>query len=189
MTKEQLRKKYKEKRKQISCKDKQRLTDLILINFQKIDLPYINCVHTYLAVEDQNEIETENITAYLKFKNPGLKIAVPKINFDAKEMNHYIFNEDAEFKSNSFGIIEPVNSEKINVDEIDLVLTPLLAFDTSGYRVGYGKGFYDKFFQQCNSSAIRVGLSYFNAEEKIDNINSFDVPLHYCITPDVVYKF
>lgn len=189
MTKAALRKIYKEKRAQISWKDKERWTDLVLINFQKLDLPFIDCVHTYLAMEEQNEVDTENITRYLTFKNPGLKTVVPKINLDEGEMRHYIFNDDVEMKPNDFGIIEPVKGQKVNANEIDLVITPLLAFDKHGYRVGYGKGFYDKFFPQCNSEVIRVGLSFFDAEEEIENINPFDVPLHYCITPSTVYTF
>ena len=189
MTKATLRKIYKEKRKQISFKDKERWTDLILINFQKLDLPFINCVHTYLAIEDQNEVETETICRYLTFKNPGIKIVVPKINLNTGEMKHYIFNEALEMAPNSFGIIEPVNGEKISADKIDLVITPLLAFDKRGCRVGYGKGFYDKFFQQCNSNVIKVGLSFFDAEEIIDDTNAYDIPLHYCITPHSLHTF
>lgn len=189
MTKAALRKIYKEKRKQISWQDKQRWTDLILINFQKLDLPFINCVHTYLDIKDQNEVDTENIVGYLKFKNPGLKVVVPKINLDDGEMKHYIFNDDVEMSPNSFGIIEPVKGEKVNAAEIDLVITPLLAFDKKGYRVGYGKGFYDKFFEQCNNNVIRAGLSFFEPEEIIDNINPQDIPLHYCITPGTIYTF
>ena len=189
MTKAALRKIYKEKRKQISWKDKECWTDLILVNFQKLDLPFINCVHTYLAIENQNEVETENIIRYLKFKNPGIKIVVPKINLDAGEMKHYIFNDDVEMASNSFGIIEPVKGEKVSADEIDLVITPLLAFDKRGYRVGYGKGFYDKFFKQCNKNVIRVGLSFFDAEEIIEDTDTYDIPLHYCFTPNSVYTF
>ena len=189
MTKAALRKIYKEKRKQISPRDKERFTDLILINFQKLDLPFIDCVHTYLPIENQNEIETGNITRYLTFINAGLKIVVPKINLDEGEMKHYIFNDDVEMASNSFGIIEPVKGEKVSVDEIKLVITPLLAFDKKGYRVGYGKGFYDKFFKQCNKAVIRVGLSFFDAEEIIDDTDAYDIPLHYCITPNSVYTF
>jgi 5-formyltetrahydrofolate cyclo-ligase len=189
VTKAALRKIYKEKRKEISWKDKERWTDLILINFQKLELPFIDCVHTYLAMDEQNEVDTDNITRYLTFKNPGLTTVVPKINLDEGEMRHYIFNDDVELKPNDFGIIEPVKGTKVDAGVIDLVLTPLLAFDKRGYRVGYGKGFYDKFFQQCKSSVIRVGLSFFDAEEAIDNINSHDVPLQYCITPNSVYTF
>jgi len=189
VTKAALRKIYKEKRKDISWQNNERWTNLILINFQKLDLPFINCVHTYLPIENQNEVDTENIIRYLKFKNPGLIVVVPKINLSAGEMKHYIFNDDVEMAANSFGIVEPVMGENIMTDEIDLVLTPLLAFDNCGNRVGYGKGFYDKFFPQCNDNVIRVGLSFFEAEEKIDDVNPFDMPLHYCITPQSVYTF
>lgn len=189
MTKAALRKLYKEKRRLLSWKEKERWTDLILINFQKLDLPFINCVHTYLAIEGQNEVETENITRYIKFKNPGVKMVVPKINLDAGEMKHYIFNDDVEVTSNSFGIIEPVKGEKVDPGEIDLVLTPLLAFDKRGYRVGYGKAFYDKFFQQCKVDVIRIGLSFFEPEETIDDIDPYDVALHYCVTPHTVHTF
>ncbi len=189
MTKEAIRKIYKEKRKHISWKDKDRWTDLILINFQKLDLPYLKCIHTYLAIENQNEVDTHNIVRFLKFKNPGIKIVVPKINLNAGDMQHYIFNDDVQMTPNSFGIVEPVNGQKINANEIDLVLTPLLAFDKRGYRVGYGKGFYDKFFQQCKRDVIRVGISFYEPEEIIDDINFYDIPLHYCITPQFAYTF
>ncbi len=189
MTKAALRKIYKEKRKQISWKEKEQWTDLILINFQTINLPFVDCVHTYLAIEDQNEVETENITRYLTFKNPGLKMVVPKINLDEGEMRHYIFNDKMELKANAFGIIEPVSGQKVLAYEVDVVLTPLLAFDKKGYRVGYGKGFYDKFFQQCKKDVIKIGFSFFEPEEQIDDLNTFDMPLNYCITPQTVYTF
>lgn len=189
MTKAALRKLYKEKRQQVSWSDRERWTDLILINFQKLDLPFINCVHTYLAMDQQNEVDTENITRYLTFRNPGLKIAVPKINLDEQEMKHYIYNDDVEMVPNAFGIIEPVKGEKVLPTEIDVVLTPLLAFDTKGYRVGYGKGFYDKFLLQCKKNVLRIGLSFFEAEENIEDINPYDIPMDYCVTPKNTYTF
>ena len=189
MTKNTLRRIYKEKRKQISSKEKQIWTDLILINFQKLELPFINCVHTYLAIGNQNEIETDNIIRFLKFIYPGITTVVPKINLDEGEMKHYIFNDDVEMKANDFGIIEPIKGEKIDARQIDLVLTPLLAVDCVGFRVGYGKGFYDKFLRQCRRDVIKIGLSFFEPVELIEDINSFDIPLNYCITPNSVYSF
>ena len=189
MTKAELRKIYRQKRKEISWKEKEQWTDLILINFQKIELPFIDCVHTYLAMEAQNEISTDIFANYLKFLNPGLKRVVPKINLDTAEMRHYILNDDVEMIPNDFGIIEPLTGEKVTANDIDLVLTPLLAFDKMGYRVGYGKGFYDRFFGQCREETIKVGLSFFEPVESIDNIDAFDIPLNYCVTPTSVYKF
>ena len=79
--------------------------------------------------------------------------------------------------------------EKIEATDIDLVITPLLAFDKKGYRVGFGKGFYDKLLAQCKHDVIKVGLSFFEAEEKIDDIKQNDIPLDYCITSDTIYSF
>ena len=189
MTKSALRKIYKEKRKQISFNEQEKWLDMILINFQQLQLPFINCVHTYLAIKDQNEIDTDKIIRYLKFINPALITVVPKINLDKVEMRHYIFNETVSLAPNLFGIVEPVNAENIDANEIDMVITPLLAFDKHGYRVGYGKGFYDKFFLTCRNDVIKIGLSFFEPEDIIEDINPFDIPLNYCITPHTIYNF
>lgn len=189
MTKAQLRKIYKEKRKLISPKEKANWSDRILVNFKKLKLPYINCVHTYFAMDEQNEVDTQNILRYLKFANPGLITIAPKINIDTGEMLNYIFNENTRLAANKFSIAEPVDGEIIESVNIDLVLTPLLAFDAKGYRVGYGKGFYDKFLEQCRSNVIKAGLSFFEAEEAIDDVSQFDIPLNYCITPHTINCF
>ncbi|HEX8461529.1 MAG TPA: 5-formyltetrahydrofolate cyclo-ligase, partial [Segetibacter sp.] len=73
--------------------------------------------------------------------------------------------------------------------EIDLVFVPLLAYDKRGYRVGYGKGFYDRYLSLCKPEVLKVGFSYFGPEESIDDTHQFDVPLNYCITPDNIYEF
>ena len=90
---------------------------------------------------------------------------------------------------NKFGIVEPSDGEKIDTADIDLVLTPLLTFDKTGNRVGFGKGFYDKIFSRCRSDVIKIGLSFFEATGIIEDINQFDVPLNYCVTPKKVYRF
>jgi len=69
------------------------------------------------------------------------------------------------------------------------VLVPLLSFDKKGFRVGYGKGFYDRFLMQCKSDCIKIGLSYFDPIDVIDDADEFDVPLDFCITPQKVYVF
>ena len=86
------------------------------------------------------------------------------------------------------GISEPFNGIQINNYQIDLVFVPLLTFDHFGHRVGYGGGYYDKFLSEC-PNAIKVGLSYIDPINKIEDINSKDIKLNYCITPNKVYKF
>lgn len=189
MTKEALRKIYKEKRKQLSPHDIEKFNDLILINFQKAEIPFINCVHTYLASLQLREADTANIIRYLQFKNPSLKIVIPKIDIHTGVMNHYHYNEEIEFISNAFGIDEPHGGTLVPESEIDLVLVPLLAFDKNGYRVGYGKGYYDRFFPKCKPDVIKAGVCFFDAVDNIDDINRYDIPLNFCITPFKLYTF
>jgi len=72
---------------------------------------------------------------------------------------------------------------------IDMVITPLLAFDDKGYRVGFGKGFYDRFFASLNKEVKRIGISLFESCENIEDINEHDIPLTHCVTPNKTYSF
>lgn len=189
MTKNELRAIYKVKRRELSVHDIEKFNDLILINFQKIALPFIDCAHTYLASLKLGEADTANIVRFLQFKNPEIKIAIPKIDFHTKNMYHFHLDDSMELINNSFGIDEPPGGNKISSDEIDLVLVPLLAFDKNGFRVGYGKGFYDKFLVECKADVLKVGLSFFEPVDEINDINQFDIPLNYCVTPQANFRF
>jgi 5-formyltetrahydrofolate cyclo-ligase len=65
----------------------------------------------------------------------------------------------------------------------------MLICDTKGYRVGYGKGFYDRYLAHCRKDVVKIGFSYFDPVEKITDTDQFDVPLTYCITPQHIYEF
>ena len=71
----------------------------------------------------------------------------------------------------------------------DFVITPLLYADQFGNRVGYGKGFYDRFFSEINRNAVKIGVSFFPPNEEIDDVSDFDVPLNYLVTPTEVLSF
>ncbi|MEO5649590.1 MAG: 5-formyltetrahydrofolate cyclo-ligase [Ginsengibacter sp.] len=189
MTKNELRIIYKEKRRELSIHDIDRFNDLILINFQKIALPFISCVHTYLASLNLGEADTASIVRYLQFKNPEMKIAVPKVDFSKHRMYHYQLDHNIELTPNSYGIDEPAEGNIISPDKIDLVLIPLLAFDKNGFRVGYGQGYYDRFLAECGDNVVKIGLSFFDPVDEIDDINTFDVALNYCVTPQGKFRF
>jgi 5-formyltetrahydrofolate cyclo-ligase len=71
----------------------------------------------------------------------------------------------------------------IDAATIDLVIVPLVCVDKSGHRVGYGKGFYDRFLKQVRTDCVKVGLSYFEPVERIDDVHEGDVRLDFVITP------
>ncbi len=189
MIKAELRKAYKEKRAQLTRAEAEKRTDLILINFQQINLPFLSVVHAYIASEKLGETDPSALVRYLQFKNPGLTILLPKIDTASGDMQHIHYSSEVELVANTFGIEEPAGGVIFAANKIDLVLVPLLAFDMRGHRVGYGRGYYDRFLSQCRPDALRVGISFFEPEERIDDINQFDIPLNYCVTPQQVFEF
>ena len=72
---------------------------------------------------------------------------------------------------------------------IDVVFVPLLAYDKLGNRVGYGKGFYDKFLSECKPGVVKIGLSFFEPEELIEDLFETDVKLDFCVTSERVICF
>lgn len=115
-------------------------------------------------------------------------IVVPKVDSGGRLLNCLLSNE-TKFKKSVWQIPEPVKCDQIEAKLIDVVFVPLLAFDTKGNRVGYGKGFYDGFLKECRPDVIKVGVSLFEAEKNITDISMEDVPLDHCVTPEKIYTF
>jgi 5-formyltetrahydrofolate cyclo-ligase len=189
MTKKELRKIYIDKRKQLTHAQIEKLDDLILIQFQRLQLHDVNIVLSFWPIFANNETDTHLITDFISFQNPGIKIAYPVADFTNHTMKAILVNEDSEFKQNEYAILEPISGDELNSDDIDAILIPLLAFDKSGYRIGYGKGFYDRFLASCRKDILKIGLSYFEPEEKIDDVGDHDIRLNCCITPENIFTF
>lgn len=189
MTKNELRKIYREKRDALSAPERVKLDDLLLIQFQKANIPFINSLLSYWPIEENNEPNTHLITDFLEFKNPALKIAYPRTDFFINEMEAILTDAETSFLQNEFNIYEPEEGTVFPAGEIDMMLVPLLTADKKGYRVGYGKGFYDKYLAGCRKDCIKVGFSYFDPVDEITDKADFDVPLDLCITPQTVYVF
>ncbi|MGM0636214.1 MAG: 5-formyltetrahydrofolate cyclo-ligase [Bacteroidota bacterium] len=188
MNKAQLRKKYQAKRKQLSAKE---ISDNSLaIANQSLQLPTWEkeFYHLFLSIEKHNEIETQFLLHILQGKDKN--VVVSKSDFSSQSLTHFLLTDSTKLVVNKWGIPEPENGIEIQPKQLDVVFVPLLAFDHKGYRVGYGKGFYDRFLSNCRSDVIRVGLSFFEAENTlISDVNEYDVALDYCVTPQQIYQF
>ena len=190
MLKHELRKIYKKKRNELTLTERLKLDDLLLIQFQHFAFDSsIQLLMSYWPMEQHCEMNTLLYTRYLQHAIPFLKVTFPVVDFGTKEMHPMLVDDETKFVENSYGIYEPEEGDVIAAEELDLVFVPLLAFDKDGFRVGYGKGFYDRFLKKCCSNVITVGFSYFEPVDKIEDRNQFDVPLNYCITPQKIYEF
>jgi 5-formyltetrahydrofolate cyclo-ligase len=189
MLKKEIRKLYKEKRFQLSEAQRSKFDDLLLIQFQTADLPFIDALLSYWPIEENNEPNTHLFTEFLKFRNPEIKICYPVSDFENLAMQAIATDIDTPFEKKALNIHEPDGGIAVSASEIDLVFVPLLAFDKKGYRVGYGKGFYDKYLPGCRPDCIKAGFSYFEPVESISDRHDFDVPLDLCITPQNLYVF
>lgn len=110
----------------------------------------------------------------------GKKILLPRVDGDrivAVEWQGDATNS----RISSFGIAEP-SGEASPAEEIDVVLVPGLVFDARGYRLGYGKGYYDRFLPQLRSNAFKCGVAY--EFQIVDNVfpHEGDVPVHWIVT-------
>ena len=165
------------------------MDDLILIQFQTVEIPFIGSLLTFWPIEENNEPDTHLFTEFLKFRNPEMKVCYPVSDFVTGTMQAAITDIDTPFTKTGLNIFEPQSNDFLPSDIIDLVFVPLLAFDMKGFRVGYGKGFYDKCLAGCRPGCVKVGFSYFDPIEAIDDLHEFDLPLNLCITPHNVYGF
>lgn len=170
--------------------DLQRLDDLLLIQFQQWVIPdFVQTVLSYWPIGHHGEVNTLLFTDFMAFRNPGLQLAYPVSNFSDYTIQAVAVNEDTRFLKNAYGIAEPSNGPEIHPGSIDLVIVPLLAFDSMGYRLGYGKGFYDRYLTRCRTDTVKLGLSYFDPVPEIPDKHEFDIPLTVCITPERIYEF
>ena len=187
MTKAELRKKHKKLRNNLSSEQVDELSMNIANKLLSIDIWNYTYYHLFLTIAERKEAQTEFILNILHAKDK--EVIVSKSDFDTQTMTNYLLTDNTVIKKNSWNIPEPVDGIEVPNNKIDVVFVPLLAFDKKGNRVGYGKGFYDKFLSSCSKNIIKIGLSFFEAEESIGDVSSNDVPLDYCVTPEVIYMF
>lgn len=186
MLKAELRKKYMQKRKALSIDEAFLLSEKIFKNFIEYFKPSQNQkIHIFIPIEKFREVNTQIFVSY--FLSRKIRVFVPKI-VDTRLISVEIF-ADSKFELNNWGISEPVSDEDSGILDFDFVVTPLLYCDRQGNRLGYGKGFYDGFFEKVSEETKKIGVNYFNPEENIDDVWENDILLDYLVTPDAVLSF
>ena len=186
MLKKDLRSKYAQLRLQLTLEDLDNLS--LKISNKLLELPIWNnfqLFHIFMSISEKKEIDTSYILTVLQGKDKD--IVIPKMQGDI--LKHYLLTDNTRLVKNKWGVPEPVDGIALTAEQMDVVFVPLLAYDTKGNRVGYGKGFYDSFLKACKPHVIKIGLSLFEPEEIIEDTREEDIPLDYCVTPNNIYAF
>ncbi|EDM36362.1 5-formyltetrahydrofolate cyclo-ligase [Pedobacter sp. BAL39] len=186
MKKSEIRKEIMVRRTALSKAEMVEINASLLRQFSILDFTEINSIHIFLPIVEKNEPDTFLMIDWLKAHQPQIKIIVPKADFDTALMTNHHYEGKEDLQENLYKILEPQKGA-LHTGDVDMVIIPLLAFDMSGNRVGYGKGFYDRFLQPMGTR--KIGLSLFSELTVIDDVNVHDVKLDECLTPEKRYVF
>lgn len=174
-------------RKKMSIEERESASLLMASHFMNFleSFSKIQCIHIFLPIAKQREPNTFLISKRL-FE--AKKEVYTSVIHSMDEMQTVRLNPSTIFEEDALGIPIPKEVEYSDRSMIQLVLVPLLAYDIKGNRIGYGKGYYDKFLKSLKEDVLKVGLSYFPPEEMIQN-EAHDIQLDYCISPQTLYSF
>lgn len=187
MFKSELRLKYLTKRNLLTEKEIDSKSHMIIdLIFSKFKLKN-KVISLFLPIKSKNEINTFYLWEQLqKIKTI---VTVPKTIFETNDLIHFELKALDQLILNKYNIPEPLSGNIFHEEQFDYVFIPLLTIDKHGNRVGYGKGFYDRFLSKCKNECVFIGLYLFDEIEIIDDLNEFDFPLNYCVTPNQIIEF
>lgn len=187
MTKQELRKKYKDLRKALTQDERDNKSLEIANQALLLDIWNHSYYHVFLPIDRLREIDTQYLLSILGGKDKH--IVISKANFQDSTLSHYLLTDSTKIVINEYGIPEPEDGIEIPASKLDVVFIPLLAYDGKGNRIGYGKGFYDRFLTQCKPDVLKIGLSYFEPETHLIGSNEHDIDINHCISPKKIYSF
>jgi 5-formyltetrahydrofolate cyclo-ligase len=177
--KAEIRNRYLNIRDHLNSREVKLKSDQIVSALLKTDaFTASDVIHVYVSMADRNEVNTHNLIKNCLVK--GKTVVIPKM-MDAGRLNHVALNTFQELRKNSFGVLESESDIPFNISKISLVIVPMVAGDLKKNRLGYGKGYYDRFLKKTD--AVKIGLLFENQLYPHDlPTESFDIQLDFLIT-------
>lgn len=188
-TKEKLRAQYLNKRKQLNLAEFEQLNHGLLEQVETLDIRHSRTIHIFLSITDKFEPDTFGMIEAIRRQHPQTRWVTSTVAQNNIGLYHFELDHLTLLRKSKWGIPEPIGGYLVPEHEIDLIFIPLLVVDQAGHRVGYGKGFYDRFLSKCRADALKVGISLFEPIPKITDPAPWDIPLDACITPSGTYWF
>lgn len=173
-----LRKDLLDRRNAISQERWKSNSNRIIGNLYKLnEFQSLSVIHTFVSMNERKEVNTHDLIKSLLDEH--IEVVVPITDFETGKLNHSLLKSFEDLKKNKWGVLEPTvsNTKK---RKIDLILVPLLAADKNFNRLGYGKGFYDRFL--ASEQALKVGLLFDDFIIDEIPVEDFDEKLDILIT-------
>lgn len=179
ITKNQLRKDFLAKRKNTANQELNKKLNNLLCHFLKQNFRNAIIGGYYPISSEANILPTINNSLSHNL------IGLPIIEKDL--LKFYQYTEMTKLRINLFNIAEPINSVEIIPS---IILTPIVAADLKGNRLGYGKGYYDKYFaSRASDNMIKIGICYNDQIAESIPVEPHDIRLDLIITEDIIYEF
>ncbi|WP_375584429.1 5-formyltetrahydrofolate cyclo-ligase [Cyclobacterium xiamenense] len=181
--KEILRKQFREDRKALGETERRIRSEkiasqsLLFLKAQK----GVRHIHLFFPIKKLYEIDT--LVVLPSLFDAGYQVYGSVTDRRARTLRTVKINKETVFIEDLMGIPVPEDPVYVSNECIDLVFVPLLGVDAKGNRLGYGMGFYDRFFGELRPEVLKVGLSFFREAKSIP-VAKHDVPLDACVFPD-----
>ncbi len=171
------------KRRELTCEEvseKSRLIEEKLFSLECMK----NAKNICTFISSFKEPDTWGIIKRLWKTDCGVIVPISDMTDNTLSLSY--IDSETPLKKGAYGILEPSEIKAANIDDIDIILVPGLAFDRSGGRMGFGKGYYDRLL--CESDAKKIGLCYdFQVFDKIPS-ESHDVPMDFIVTEKEILR-
>lgn len=191
LNKKATRKLLKATRAQLSAEAVREKSEAIFRHWESgFSLSAVKSLHCFLSIPEKQEVDTMPVRDYLYQQKPVIRLVIP-LMVPGDELRHVHLSNDIVLEKNKWGIPEPKTPTSfVSPREIDMVLVPMLGFDSHGQRIGYGKGYYDRFLAQTRQDCLKIGLCFeLGRLTETLEAESHDIPLDHVVTETGITSF
>lgn len=175
-TKNEIRSEFKLKRREMNAFDCDKLSDMICDRIINLKC-YKKASNILIYSPIQNEVNLRKVVTHAKSLDKN--IYLPKVNGD--DMEFYKLTSLADLQIGSYNILEPSQGQLYNNSPDSIILIPGIAFSANGARIGFGKGYYDRYLSQ-KAFDTKIGVAYEWQTARQWNTNKFDINMDMIVT-------